>query len=138
MGRIPCSGGAASPGDTMRASPVPPMQQHHCLKSTRRSSHGCTCCTLSLLEGRDVPLPAVWLLTRAEWDWGPPALPQILFLQCYPVVLSKGPLRVAVSYCLPPLRAPSTCMHARAHPPEKTNDFAPPPLPLLSQTAPQS
>lgn len=122
-----------------RGTPWGLLPCHPCqrwLKSGRKSSHGCTCRTLSLLEGGDVPLPTAWLLTRAGWGWGPPVLPQILFLQRSPVALSKGP--VAVSYCLPPRQAPSTCMHTRAHSPEKTNDFAPSPLPLLSQTAPQS
>ena len=87
---------------------------------------------------RDVPLPSAWVLTRMERAWGAPALPRTLFLQHFPgyfFLMSA----VAVSYCLPPLRAPGTCTHTRAHSPEKTNDFAPRRRsPLVSQTAPWS
>lgn len=83
-----------------------------------------------------MPLPSAWVLTRVEWLWGAPPLPQTLFLQHFPVFFLIS--TVVVSYCLPPLRAPGTCTHTGAHSPEKANDFAPRRSPLVSQTAPWS
>lgn len=135
-----CCGGAACPGDTAGASPMPPMPSAregalptwvnpNAQASCPRDAHAV--CRLSWKEGC-ASAPGVGPHQGGMGVGSPPAPPDPLSPAFPNVVFNEH------SCCLPPLRTSGTCTHTKAHSPEKANGFAPHHSPLVLQTAPWS